>query len=197
MAQKQKISGAHNADSGTSVSNGPTAEKCPHILDAIKSLLEAERDRIDGRYTIDPCCGNGDIPKELHRHGVKSVHGSDEQTSWPNALSVSDYRSTISMWRPSLIISSPQPEIDCGDLIACAWEMNVEAIYLLLPLTCLTSRRWIRGKERLCRLWILNDPAKSQNTKDVQNHSDLIFGWFVFERDYEEPTWSCGYLSSP
>ncbi|KXV05631.1 hypothetical protein AD930_10855 [Acetobacter malorum] len=174
----------------------PSQDSPLPIPHAIQSLLHVEIGQIEGRYTIDPCCGDGDIPMELHNHGLKSVHGSDEQSTWPDVLSISDYRSTISMWKPSLIISAPSAGIDFADLISCAWDANVEALYLLLPLSCLSARRCFNAL-RLSRLWLFRPVAQDDPARNDSNHPPIDYGWFVFERDYNAQTWSCGYLPFP
>ncbi|WP_308718983.1 hypothetical protein [Komagataeibacter xylinus] len=150
------------------------------------ALLQVER-RFIGPV-MDPCCGGGNIPRQLARDGVYTVSADvHDRGVWPVDM-VGDFRSAIPAVGPNSIISNP-PYGEAREFIDCALAHTADRVCVLLRLAFLEGiarREWFKSVP-LARVWVSSRRmSMPPGGSDIPAKGGAIaYAWFVFEHGWK------------
>ncbi|GBR27007.1 hypothetical protein AA11826_0005 [Komagataeibacter oboediens DSM 11826] len=152
---------------------------------AVDALLSVERQFIGP--VMDPCCGGGNIPRQMEDQGVSTVSADVcDRGMWPVDM-VGDFRSAIPAVGPNSIISNP-PYGEAREFIDCALAHTADRVCVLLRLAFLEGiarRDWF-ATVPLARVWVSSRRmSMPPGGSDVPPKGGAIaYAWFVFEHGW-------------
>ncbi|PYD63547.1 TRM11 family methyltransferase [Gluconacetobacter entanii] len=153
---------------------------------AVDALLSVERRFIGG--VMDPCCGGGNVPRQLASLGCKTFAADVvDRGTWPVEV-VDDFRVTIPMIGPDSIVSNP-PYGDAREFIDCALAHTSDRVCVLLRLAFLEGiarRDWF-ATVPLARVWVSSRRmSMPPGDSDIPAKGGAIaYAWFVFEHGWK------------
>lgn len=158
---------------------------------ATDALLAVERPFI-GRV-LDPCCGGGNIVRQLRAAGIDGC-GSDIVQRWEGAA-VAPYPDAL-RWSPASVVSN-SPYREAQEFIDCALSHVKDRVCVLLRLAFLEGQKrasWFADRP-LARVWVsprrISMPPGGKAIPATGG--TIAYAWFVFEAGYRG-TPSLGWL---
>lgn len=149
----------------------------------VDALLAAERPFTG--LVLDPCCGGGNIVRQLEAAGV-DAKGGDIAQRWNRAV-IQDFRGSLEGYSPASVVSNP-PYNQAQEFVDAALRHTTDRVCVLYRLAFLEGqarRAWFKTVP-LARVWVSSRRVSMPpGGSDVPAKGGTVaYAWFVFAHGY-------------